>query len=1153
VNLKMETAISENLFGNLVETIVSDKFQAQMSQELPTGTLTFLFTDVVNSTRIWDEFPDGMRSAMVRHDVLIESAVEQNEGLVVRPRGEGDSRFAVFTRPTKAIDAAVAIQRSLMNEPWSIPPLRVRIALHSGEAELRDGDYYGTVVNRCARMRSAAHGGQILMSETTYCLVRDELNKSVYVHALGEFMLKDLKRPENIYQISAEDLPADFPLLMIPDQIRNNLPTTLTSFIGREKALEDLENLLQQSRMVSISGLGGAGKTRLALQIAQNVLNFFPDGVWFVDLASMSTPELVTQYMMSTVGIREEAGSSPEKTLLENLKRKKLLLILDNCEHLLPQITRLVEVLLRNTNRLKILTTTREKLGVTGEIVWRIQSLSIPDTIKDSTYEDLAKFEAVKLFKDRAAAVRPDFMINKENIKAVAQICQRLDGIPLAIELAAARARVLSPEEILTRLDDRFRLLVGNPIALPRQQTLRALIDWSYDLLTPKERILLRRLASFRGGWMLEAAEMICSGGELQKWEVLDLLTSLVDKSFVICETRNGHERFRLLETIVQFSKERLAESNETAEFEQKHAQYYLGVAAYSYGKMWGSDQAACLMRLNEEHENLRAALTHLSQVEGNEALFLQMAGSLWRFWEISGVISEGRAWLETALAKNPNADEYYLANALGGAGHLTRQQGDYTQAKILHEKSLSLFRKLDYKISAARQLNALGEIAQYQGDYVHAIELHKKSLAIRNEISDREGIAVSLRHLGMIARDHGHLQRAKQYLEESLRLERELGDRLLIALSLNDLGLVTYDLCDYDQAALLLEEAMSIQKEFNDRLGISNSLHNLGRVAKDKGDFIRAEILYDECLNLKQELGDKRGICRTTIALSEIAFLKGKYPTAAKLARQSLMLSQEYGIKRLALNSMVLLGFIAIYQGDYETAMPLAEKSLEISTEMDIPLSIGYAKYLSALCKYFEGSLEDARDEFQEALYTFQALNDCRDIASIYVNLARTAYRIGDHEIAIQYLNDGLELSRKLGTRWTHGFVLEIMGLLERSQGNFDRALVLFRESLRLSIEQDNQQGIANCFGALAGMAVLADQPVRATHYFAASARLRRQMEAKMSNHDRKEYEHYLTLVHKQLDHAQFEMEWSEGFSMSAEQIIDDIDNWIVFFDNPK
>jgi predicted ATPase len=800
---------------------------------------------------------------------------------------------------------------------------------------------------------------------------------------------------------------------------------------------------------------------------------------------------------------------------------------------------------------LRILATSREKLGVMGEIIWRIPPLSSPNLNEAIVVENLMQYEAVKLFSDRAAAARSDFTITRENAEVVAKICTRLDGIPLAIELAAARIRVLSVEEILVRLDDRFHLLVGSRTALPRQKTLRALIDWSYDLLTEKEQILLRRLSVFAGSWMLEAAEQVCSGNEMETWEVLDLLTSLIDKSFVIGETQNGHQHYRFLETILKFSQERLHESHEADEFAQKHAMYFLKVAENSYGKMWGPEQAYWLNMLDKEHDNLRVALERLSQAAGNEGMMLQLAGSLWRYWEIRGYLSEGRIWLEAALAKNFSAPDYSRANGLGGAGHLARQQGDYEQARALHEQSLTLFRSMEDKLGVARQLNALGEIAQHLGDYAGAVELHEESLSLKHEIGDKEGIAVSLRQLGVIARDRGQYERARELLEKSLILERELGDKLLLAISLNDLGLVAHALCDYEQAVLLFEEAISLQREFNDKLGISNSLHNLGSVAKDQGNFKQAQLLDQECLALKKELGDKRGISRVLVTLAEIAFRQGRYYQAAHLANQSLTLSQELGLKREILLSLEMLGYIAYYQGNYERAASSADETLKLSVELEAPRVTGYAKVLSALGMFADGNLQVARDKFQDALAIFQKINDCRNVAGTYVHLARTAYRQGDHEAATYYLEESVSISQKRNIRWTYGFVLEIMGLLQRSEGNYERALKLFQESLHLAVEQENQQGIANCLGALAGLAVMANQARRAARLFAAAAKLRHEMGAKMSSSDRLEYEQYLALVQDHLDHATFEAEWSGGFLMTTEQIIEELHEWSGDFEN--
>jgi len=482
--------------------------------ELPTGTVIFLFTDIEGSTRLWEEHPGAMRLALERHDALLTAAIETNNGHVFKT--VGDAFCAVFSTATDALDAAIQAQRNLRplqpSATTSDLSLKVRMAIHVGAAELRGGDYFGPTLNRLARLLAVGHGGQILLSGAMQELVRDELPPGVSLRDWGQHRLRDLQRAEHVYQVVHPELPADFPPLRSLNELPNNLPQQMTSFVGREKEIAELRQWLTTSRLVTLTGAGGTGKTRLSLAVAAEVMGEFPDGVWLVELASLADPGLVPQTIATALGVREEPTRPIIQTLTDYLKSKTLLLVLDNCEHLLTACAQATETILRSSPHVRILASSREGLGVTGEHAYRVPSLTVPDPRHMPPMEKLDQYEAVRLFIDRALLVQPTFAVNNQNAPAVAQICHRLDGIPFAIELAAARVKAMSVEQISQRLNDRFRLLTGGSrTALPRQQTLRALIDWSYDLLSDKEKTLLRRLSVFAGGWTLEAAEKVCA------------------------------------------------------------------------------------------------------------------------------------------------------------------------------------------------------------------------------------------------------------------------------------------------------------------------------------------------------------------------------------------------------------------------------------------------------------------------------------------------------------------------------------------------------------------------------------------------------------------------------------------------------------------
>ena len=855
---------------------------------LPSGTVTFLFTDIEGSTKLWEQHPEAMRLALARHDNLLRQAIENNSGVVFKTMG--DAFCAAFATAPDALSAALAAQVALHAEPWPDGlTLRVRMALHTGTAELRDNDYFGQPLNRVARLLAAGHGAQVLISAATQELTRDTLPAAAGLKDVGEHRLRDLGRPEQVFQLSHPALPTEFPPLKSLDnpQLPNNLPQQVTSFIGREKEIEAIKTLLGKTRLLTLTGSGGCGKTRLSLQVAADVLENYPDGAWLIELAPLADPALVTQSVAQAIGVIEEAGKPLVQTLVDFLKAKRLLLVLDNCEHVLDACSRLVDTLIRSCPNVKVFASSREGLGIAGETVYRIPSLSLPDLKQTATPASLSIYEAVRLFVDRAAAALPAFAVTNHNAPALAQLCVRLDGIPLALELSAARIRSLSVEEINSKLDNRFRLLTGGSrTALPRQQTLRALIDWSYDLLNDQEKTLLCHLCVFAGGWTLEAAEAVGVGETVEDWEVLDLLTSLVDKSLVVAEAEQGQTRYRLLETVRQYARDRLAESGEAESVWEGHRNHFLAWAEEEAPKLTGAEQAFWLEALETEHDNLRQALAYcLEAAEGGEA-GLRMGAALWRFWYIRGHYGEGRAYLAAALERAVRSEKQWQTRArtLNGAGNLAYGQGDYVAARALYEESQTIFRELGDKLGIAYSLNNLGNLAYVQGDYVAAHALTEECLTIRRELGDRNGIAYSLVNLGSVATDQSDYVAARALTEECLTIFRELGKKDGIANSLNNLGNLAHLQGDYAASRALTEESLTIRRELGDRNGIATSLNDLGMVALGQGDHVAARALLEESLTIRRELGNKSGIAESLDAFAQLARLEQQERHAAPL-----------------------------------------------------------------------------------------------------------------------------------------------------------------------------------------------------------------------------------------------------------------------------
>lgn len=931
--------------------------------DLPNGIVTFLFTDIQGSTRLWEQFPEEMRQSLRRHDDLIEQSISESGGIIVKPRGEGDSYFTVFSLATEAVEAAVKLQRTLLRESWSPNTiLKIRIALHTGEADLRDGDYYGTVINRCARLRSIGHGGQILLSQATYELVRDVLPPGITLQNLGVHRLRDLQRPEQVFQLNHPDLPGKFPSLRSLNAIPNNLPQQLTSFVGRDREIKEVMRLLNTTRLLTLTGTGGCGKTRLALQVAAEVLEQYPDGVWFIDLAPINDPSLIPQTVAQVLDVKEE-GVPLTETLLNYLRYKTVLLVFDNYEHLIVARDLLSKLLQHTLPTLRVLTTSREVLGITGELVWRVPSLSIPSLNQLLPLENLTQYEAVQLFIDRAVLARPTFTVTNQNAPDVAQICQRLDGIPLAIELAAARVRVMSVEQINQRLNERFKLLTGGSrTLLPRQQTLRALIDWGYNLLDEIEQRLLRRLSVFGGGWTLEAAEFVCAGQGIEQTEILDLLSALVNKSLVVLEEQEADTvRYRFLETLRQYGKEKLIAAGEAAQFEQRYRIYYLELVEAI------DSQQNILAKLEAELNNLRAVLVSYETTEAEVQEQLRLVLGLSNFWAFCGHWAEGRQWLEKILSKDYTYPTATLATLMNRLGDLAIRQGDYRAAHSLYEDSLNLHRQLNATAEIAHDLFNLGTVALCQSEYTLARLLYEESLQIQQRLGNLTGLPRLLFTLGVSHENQGNFEVAQTFYQESFEIGQKLGDRFWMAYALSGFGSIAEKLGNYELAQSYYRDSFNIRRQLGDKQGIAYSRNGFGSVAEKLGDLARAQLLHQDSLQTQRELGDKLGISYSLRFLGSLAERNQDYEQAQSLYKESLQICRELKDKLGATLAFEGLSRVLTAQRRFAPAIKLLGVTHTLREALGCPI------------------IPVERDRHQQMLHTLKSVTDEHTFASLF------------------------------------------------------------------------------------------------------------------------------------------------------------------------
>ncbi len=806
-----------------------------------TGNVTFLLTDIEGSTRAWEASEADMRTAIARHDALLTRSIEEHDGAVLTERGEGDSFFAVFPTATGATAAALAIQLAIREESWpERAQIKVRVALHTGEA---GQDVRGPDVNRCARLRGLAHGGQVLLSATTAGLVRDRLPDGATLEDLGQHRLRDLTTPERVFQLDHVGLPSTFPALASLDAFRHNLPVQLTSFVGRRADLEVVTGLVRGHRLVTLIGAGGSGKTRLALQAGADLLETFHDGVWFVDLAPLSDPSLVRATVAEAVGVAEVPGRALQDTLAEHFSRSATLMILDNCEHLVEAASALVDDLLRHTTGLRVLATSREALGVPGEQAWRVPSLSAPDHHEGHTAESAGRFEAVQLFRDRADAQRPGFAVTDDNAQVIGHICRRLDGVPLAIELAAARVKVLDLDDLLTRLEDRFRVLTGGSrTVLPRQQTLRATVDWSHDLLADAEGVLFRRLSVFSGGFDLDACEGVCGTDLLADELVLDLLAGLVDKSLVIAEAdESGVIRYSMLETLRQYGREKLESAGEADAVGEAHLRWFLDLAERAYAGRIDAE-GIWLGRLERDLDNQRAALDRARATDPD--IELQLAGALSWLWSLHTEHgSEGRAHLAHALAGRDERTAV-LARALSGAAMTANWAGDPTEAAALAERAIEIWRSLGDELELGLALEALGWARFFTGE----------------------------------------IERALAPMEECVACMRRIGDRRLINRAMVGVGQILVPLGDAQVGEPLAKETLAVGRELDAPRDIHYSLHYLGDYALLRGDGTEALGWYEQSMEAALAYGNVAEAALELEALAMALAALGRRAEAVRL-----------------------------------------------------------------------------------------------------------------------------------------------------------------------------------------------------------------------------------------------------------------------------
>jgi predicted ATPase/class 3 adenylate cyclase len=829
---------------------------ASVARVLPTGTVTFMFTDIQGSTRLLQSLGDRYPGLLAKHHALIRQALEANDG--IEANTEGDAFFAVFTSPKSAVAAAVQAQRSLAAEQWPDGvEVRVRMGLHTGQGIVDGGTYVGLDVHRAARISSAGHGGQVVLSDQSRVLVEGDLPAGIGLKDLGPHHLKDLDRPEHLYQLQIEGLAADFPPLRSVDLRPKSLPRPLTSLIGRERDIKAVRALLGDHRLVTILGPGGTGKTRLAIAVVEDGFAELSDGATFVELDAVKESALVASAIAHAAGVQETSKLSSLEVLSAHLAEQRLLLVLDNFEQVLDAAST-VQTLLEAAPEIRVLVTSRAPLRLYGEQQYRLSPLDLPDLENMPPLEELGGYPAIGLFVDRASMASPTFSLTAANARAVTEIAARLDGMPLAIELAAARSNVFSPDAMLKRLERRLSVPSSVLAGVPeRQRSLRGTIEWSYDQLAGPEQVLLRRLSVFGGGFTISAAETVCNADGAAGPDLLDPIGALVDNSLLRqANVADGEVRFGWLETIREFAAERLVESGERDDLARREAEHVLGLVLEAEPALVGMEQLVWLDRLTIEHDNVRSALRWASD-DGDALLGLRIAAAIWRFWQLRGHIREGREWLSHLLARAaPDADPAILAPAHTAAGNLAYWQADTVDGRAHYER---------------------------------ALELDK---ALENDAR----IADDVRNLGFVAMQEKNPRLAMEHFQESLSRWEAIGDRFQIAEAQASLGASTMILGDYQMGRDLMVSALPVYLERGALPRAADSSMGLSIVSVRLGDVAAAVAYARQAIDIAQRLGDPSRIPIVLDSAFEVAIAAGLQSEAVRLAAAAAHLRTSLG-----------------------------------------------------------------------------------------------------------------------------------------------------------------------------------------------------------------------------------------------------------------